>query len=134
MQIATCSDVAKGMRIAGMGAAIAIVAASHALPGEPNRGALPVVNHVRCAQERGQALGACEAEAVRGAGGAVRVVVVFPNGFSRALLFEDGAFVRASPTMSGVGKDTDWWVEDGRHVIRVEDQRYEVPVALVAGE
>ena len=100
---------------------------------EVNREAFPVEDAIRCAQERGQALGTCTANAVRRGDGTTRVTVTFPNGFSRILLFEGGAFVRANPTMSGVGTDTDWSVEDGRHVIRVDDQRFELPVGLVTG-
>lgn len=92
------------------------------------------VGPVRCAMERGGELDDCAADVERGDGGAVRVSVTFPNGFARTLLFEAGAFVRANPTMSGVGTDTDWRVEDGVHVIRVEDQSYEVPSALIADE
>lgn len=92
------------------------------------------VSPVRCAMERGGELDDCAADVERGAGGAVRVSVTFPNGFARTLLFEAGAFVRANPTMSGVGTDTDWRVEDGVHVIHVEDQSYEVPSALIADE
>ena len=33
--------------------------------------------------------------------------------------------------MSGVGTDTEWRRESGLHVIRVDDQRYELPDALV---
>ncbi|NNF92456.1 MAG: hypothetical protein HKM96_13790, partial [Boseongicola sp.] len=62
------------------------------------------------------------------------VVVTFPNGFARTLTFDGGDFVRGNATMSGVGTDTDWRLSDGTYFVRVDDQRYELPAALVFGE
>lgn len=87
-----------------------------------------------CAQEQGQALGLCSAEVARGEGGDATIVVTFPNGFKRKLYFVHGEFVSASATMSGVGRDTEWSLQNGLHLIRVDDQRYEVPDALVFRE
>ncbi len=89
---------------------------------------------VRCAQERGEVLGRCQAMIARGDGGDAVVVVTFPNGFKRGLFFIHGEFVRASATMSGVGRDVDWRLEDGLHVLRVDDQRYELRDSFVFGE
>ncbi len=87
---------------------------------------------VPCAQEVGQALGQCEAKVAR-AGASAAVVVTFQNGFSRMLTFSDSAFIRGNATMSGVGTDTDWRLADGIFFVRVDDQRYELPEALVFG-
>lgn len=88
---------------------------------------------VRCAQEVGQSLGACAAEVARADGSAV-VVVTFPNGFSRILMFGDARFLRGNATMSGVGTDADWTLSDGVYRVRVDDQRFELPEALVFGD
>ena len=88
---------------------------------------------VGCSQEAGQTLGTCEAVIAGATDGAV-VVVTFPNGFSRMLMFEDGAFLRGNATMSGVGTDTEWSISDGIYRVRVDDQRFEIPEALVWGE
>ena len=88
---------------------------------------------VRCAQEPGDALVACEASIARD-GGKAAVTITFPSGFSRTLLFENGAFQRGNATMSGVGTDTDWRGEGATHWVRVDDQRFEVPTALLRGE
>ncbi len=88
---------------------------------------------VACAQEVGEALGSCTAKVARDANAAV-VAVTFPNGFSRMLTFEDGAFLRGNTTMSGVGTDTEWVLEDGLYRIRVDDQRFDIPETLVVGE
>ena len=89
---------------------------------------------IQCAQEQGQALGECPAAIARGVGGDATVVVTFPNGFARMLYFVHGEFTSASATMSGVGTDTDWQIEGGHHIIRVDDQRYILPDTLVFGE
>lgn len=90
--------------------------------------------NVSCAPERGQSLRACSAAVARGDGGDATVVITFPNGFARKLYFVHGEFVSASATMSGVGRDTDWDLKDGVHRIRVDDQRFELPDALVFGD
>ncbi|MEM6678843.1 MAG: hypothetical protein AAF675_13335 [Pseudomonadota bacterium] len=89
---------------------------------------------IPCAQEQGQALGRCAIAVARDVGGDATAVVTFPNGFKRNLYFAHGAFVSASATMSGVGRDTDWQVDDGLHRIRVDDQRYEIPSTLIFGD
>jgi hypothetical protein len=88
---------------------------------------------IPCAQDRGQAMGKCSAEVARGSGRDATVVVTFPNGFARSLYFVHGELVSASSTMSGSGSDTEWRLENGQHVIRVDDQRYELPEILVFG-
>jgi len=89
---------------------------------------------IPCAQEQGQALGKCRVAVARSDGGDATAVVTFPNGFARGHYFVHGEFVAASATMSGVGTDTDWRLESGLHYIRVDDQRYELPDALVFGD
>lgn len=97
-------------------------------------GSFDVVGEVACAQEVGQPMGSCTAQVARVGSSAAAVVVTFANGFARTLLFDDGVFARGNPTMSGVGTDTDWRVSEGTHFVRVDDQRYELPDALVFGE
>jgi len=88
---------------------------------------------VRCAQEVGQTMGACSA-AVAHADRSAAVVVTFSNGFARTLLFSGGEFLRGNATMSGVGTDSDWQLSQGVYHVRVDDQRFEIPEALVIGE
>ena len=98
-----------------------------------NSGAFDAQGDVRCAQEVGQSLGTCPAAVTR-ADGSAAVVVTFPNGFARTLMFSDGEFLRGNATMSGVGTDTEWRLVDGTYQVRVDDQRFELPETLVAGE
>jgi hypothetical protein len=76
----------------------------------------------------------CAAAVARVGDIAAAVVVTFPNGFARTLLFEEEVFVRGNPTMSGVGTDTDWHLSDSMYFVRVDDQRFQLPEALVFGE
>ncbi len=99
-----------------------------------NRGDFDASGEIPCAQERGQPMGSCTYGASRGDGGDATVVVTFPNGFRRKLFFAHGAFIRADSSMSGAGFDTDWRTEGSRHVIRVDDQRYELPDAAIFGD
>ena len=88
---------------------------------------------IACAQEAGEALGACTARVARDAGGTATVIVTFPNGFARRLFFVEGRFSHASATMSGTGR-RDLEAElraDGLHHLRVDDQRYRVPDRLL---
>lgn len=87
-----------------------------------------------CAQERGQALTICQIGVARSGGGDATVSATFPNGFSRLLFFVHGDFTRGNSTMSGVGTDMNWQVKDGIHMIRVDDQRFEIPVDFVLGQ
>ena len=96
-------------------------------------GDFEAAGEVRCAQEVGQSLGPCGAKVARASGSAA-VVVTFPNGFERTLTFSDGEFLRGNATMSGVGTDTDWRLDGGLFYVRVDDQRFELPEALVFGD
>ena len=93
-------------------------------------GTFDATGDIRCAQEAGQSLGTCSAAVAR-ADGSAAVVVTFANGFSRTLVFVDGRFVRGNATMSGVGTDTEWRLSRGMYHVRVDDQRFEIPEALV---
>ena len=97
------------------------------------KGKFDAANNVSCAQVQGQSMHRCTARIARSGGGDASVVVTFSNGFSRTLFFTHGEFVSANATMSGVGNDTDWSMEDGFHYIRVDDQRYEIPHSFILG-
>jgi len=97
-------------------------------------GSFDVRGEIACAQEVGQTMETCTAAVARVGNSSAAVVVKFPNGFARTLIFEDHVFVRGNPTMSGVGTDTDWRVSDGTHLVRVDDQRFELPKGLVFAE
>jgi len=116
--------------LVGMRAA-ALLGAAEAWAEQPADEITPI--SIACAQERGEQLGQCSYRITRDETGKTTVTVVFANGFERGLFFQDGKFLKASVTMSGVGTDTDWTLKDGTHMIRVDGQRYEVPDILIAG-
>ncbi|MEM9782518.1 MAG: hypothetical protein AAF899_08590 [Pseudomonadota bacterium] len=97
------------------------------------RGDFDARGTMRCAQERGEAMGECSLGVARGTGGDATVAVTFGTGFTRLLFFRHGAFTRADTTMSGNGFDTDWRRDGALHLIRVDDQRFELPDAIIFG-
>lgn len=98
------------------------------------RGDFDARGEIPCAQIQGEPLGVCVVGVSRGGGGDATAVVTFSNGFARRLSFVHGEFTRADATMSGVGTDTDWRLEDGAHQIRVDDQRFILPNTLLLGD
>lgn len=129
---------AVAMATAGLGAGVtAQDAGARAVMKETERRArrqqFDAEAEIECAQEQGEALGLCQTGVARGAGAAT-LAVTFANGFTRYLFFAGGDFVAGNPTMSGAGRDTDWDIVGGAHVIRVDDQRFVVPVPLLSGE
>lgn len=88
---------------------------------------------IQCAQVRGQPMQECTVGIARSGGGDATAIVTFGNGFSRELYFAHGVFVRANTTMSGNGTDVEWRREGPLHLIRVDDQRYEIPDSFIVG-
>jgi hypothetical protein len=114
-----------------LGNAEAVAEQHDASPGALADKNMPVA--IACAQEWGESLGQCSYIIKRDETGKATVTVVFANGFRRSLFFQDGHFLKASVTMSGVGTDIDWSLEEGMHLIRVDGQSYEVPDSLISG-
>jgi len=90
------------------------------------KGDFDASTRIPCAQERGQPMGECSVEVARSGGGDATVIARFSNGFKRTLYFVHGEFISANATMSGSGTDTDWRKDNGLHIIRVDDQHYEL--------
>ncbi len=98
------------------------------------RGDFDATGSIPCAQNPGEPLSECQFGVARGTGGDATVVATFSNGFKRLLFFAHGLFISGDTTMSGNGFDTDWRVEGDLHIIRVDDQRYELPGSAIFGE
>ncbi|MGF1502096.1 MAG: hypothetical protein ACFBSD_09775 [Paracoccaceae bacterium] len=76
----------------------------------------------------------CSLGVARGGGGDATVVIAFPDGVRRALFFQRGEFVGVDASEAGGGFDTDWSKDaDGTYRIRVDDERYAFPEAVVFG-
>ena len=88
---------------------------------------------IDCAASAAAASTRCGFGVARGADGAASVVVTRPDGRDRALFFENGAFLSAATGQAdgypeyGATKAADVFV------IRVGDERYEIPEAVVFG-
>lgn len=95
------------------------------------RGDFDARETIRCAQEPSQPITPCAAAIARTPGGDAAVVVTFPSGFRRTLLFGHGMFLRGNATMSGVGTDTAWRRDGETHFVRVDDQRFELPETAI---
>jgi len=85
---------------------------------------------VPCAQALGQPMGQCEFAVSRAGGGYATVVVDWPDGSSRAIYFR-----RGRPTGSDASGEAgfDARQEGDLHLIRIGDERYEIPDAVVLG-
>lgn len=88
---------------------------------------------IPCARSAGQPTGSCEFGVARAGGGWATVVVTFPDGFRRALFFAAGDFAGADASEAGGGFDTESGKEADLYLIRVDDERYEIPQAVVFG-
>ena len=98
------------------------------------QGAFDASGTLHCAQIRGEKLATCRFDVARSGGGDATVVVTFSNGFKRTLSFSHGQFIRGDTTMSGTGFDTDWRRDGPRHIIRVDDQRFDALHVAIFGE
>lgn len=65
------------------------------------------------------------------ADGSAAVVVKSANGFYSPLPFTGNEFLRGSAALSGAWTDPEWSLSAGVCHVRVDDQRFEVPEALV---
>lgn len=93
-------------------------------------GAFDTVGEAHCAQEVKDEIAPCKA-LITYADTATVIVVNFPSGFARTLIFSKNEFIRGNATMSGVGTDKSWHISDGKYHIRVDDQRFVIPETLV---
>ncbi|HSM14618.1 MAG TPA: hypothetical protein VLA66_11180 [Thermoanaerobaculia bacterium] len=94
------------------------------------RGEFDAWGNVPCAQAPGQPMGQCEFAASRAGGGYATVVVEWPDGSSRAIYFRMGR-----PTGSDASGEAgfDARQEGDLHLVRIGDERYEIPDAVVHG-
>lgn len=88
---------------------------------------------VPCARYAGQPTAACDFGVARGAGGEATVIVTHPDGFRRALFFIDGAFNSADTSQADGYPEYSATKESDLNLVRVGDERYEIPDAVVFG-
>lgn len=88
---------------------------------------------VDCAQAHGQPLTQCGFGVARDGGGTATIVVTQPDGRTRTLFFEGGDFLSADTSQADGYPKTSATKETDLFMIRVGDERYEVPDAVVFG-
>jgi len=97
------------------------------------RGEFDATGRIPCAQHAGQPTLLCDFGVARAGGGYATVVVTKPDGTKRAIFFRRGVAISADTSEAdGYGEFS---VEKDRdlNLIRVGDERYEIPDAVVMG-
>lgn len=96
------------------------------------QGEFDATGSVPCAQTLGQPMGQCEFGVARAGGGYATVVVHRPDGRTRALFFRMGRPIGADTSEADPGEFRAAR-EGDLNVIRIGEERYEIPDAVVLG-
>jgi hypothetical protein len=88
---------------------------------------------VPCAQSAGQPMGQCEFGVARAGGGYATVVIKRPDGRSRAIFFFMGKPMGADTSQADGYPEVRATREGDLHRIRIGNERYEIPDAIVLG-
>jgi hypothetical protein len=101
--------------------------------GRAGEGRFNATGTVPCAQHAGQPMGQCAFGVARAGGGTATVVVTHPDGRKRAIFFERGRATGAN--ISQADGDVRFSVqrEADLNMIRIGNERYEIPDAAVFG-
>ena len=88
---------------------------------------------IPCAFTVGQPMAQCEFGVARAGGGYATVVVKHPNGRSRAIFFRMGTPIGADISQADGDLEFRATKEADLHLIRIGDERYEIPDAVILG-
>jgi hypothetical protein len=89
---------------------------------------------IPCALHRGQPMGTCGVALERTGQDHTSLQVLHPNGMERELVFQDGAFTGCQMGREGCGELTVQMAkEDQLRLLRVGNERYEIPGTLLLG-
>jgi hypothetical protein len=97
------------------------------------RGHFDATGKIPCAQHSGQPMGQCEFGVAREGGGNATVVVTRPDGRTRAIFFVNGRANSADTSQADGYGEFSARRESDLNLIRVGDERYEIPDAVVHG-
>lgn len=88
---------------------------------------------IPCAQYSGQPMGQCDFGVARAGGGSATVVVTRPDGTTRGIFFSYGRAIGADTSEADGAGAFSAERESDLNLIRVGDERYEIPDAVVLG-
>jgi hypothetical protein len=88
---------------------------------------------VPCAQHKGQPMGQCDFGVKRTGNGDASVVITLPDGRKRAIMFKGGRATGVDISQADGGGAFSVQREGDLNMIRVGDERYEIPDAAVTG-
>ena len=97
------------------------------------QGDFDATGQIPCAQYSGQPMTECEFGVARAGGGYATVVIKKPDGRSRAIFFRMGKPIGADTSEADGFPEFGATKENDLHLIRLGDERYEIPDAVVLG-
>lgn len=97
------------------------------------QGVFDATGSIPCAKGTGAPMRPCAFAVARDGGGTATVLITKPDGLERALFFVDGAFVSADTSQAGGGFAVSATREGDLNRVRVDDERYELPDAVLFG-
>ena len=97
------------------------------------QGKFDATGNVPCAQDAGQPMGQCEFGVARAGGGYATVVIKKPDGHTRAIFFRMGKPIGADTSQAEGYPEFSAAKESDLNLIRVGNERYEIPDAVVLG-
>jgi hypothetical protein len=96
-------------------------------------GKFDATGSIPCAQYAGQPMGQCQFGVARAGSGTATVVVTHLDGRKRSIFFEKGKPVGADISQADGKVALRATKESDLHMIRIGDERYEIPDAAVFG-
>jgi hypothetical protein len=96
-------------------------------------GTFNVTGNIPCAQNRGQPMNQCPFGVARGPAGEAVVAITLFDGRKRLIFFEKGRAVGANTSQADGDKPFHATWDSGLSMIRVGDERYEIPDAVPLG-
>ena len=97
------------------------------------QGQFDAIGPLPCAQHAGQPMGQCEFGVARSGGGYATVVVKRPDGHQRIIFFRMGRPIGADTSQADGYPEFRATKEGDLNLIRIGDERYEIPDAVVLG-
>jgi len=96
-------------------------------------GQFDATGNIPCAQHKGQPMGQCQMGVARAGNGSATVVVTKPDGVKRAIFFSKGKAISADTSQADGYPEFRATKESDLYMIRVGDERYEIPEAVIYG-